>query len=330
MAPRPRLDLRPGRIAGRIGQRVRLNPNWRFATAVARLIWRHRAHSVAIILVTIVQEIVALWPVNLLGQFVDRLQSGDLGDVVWRFMGASLLYPAILRGGVILRHKMFYETDRSERVELTLDEADQGDASDVEVASAAHTRVINAVSGITNAAYHLLGSFTPVVIKIVVVSGNLLAYNVVLGTVYLASLTVPLLMTAVFNKKLSVLLDTQYAVISATSGLGVKAIAEQGAPTVRERFEKAMHERKAIMIALVTRSQSFLYLREAALVGSQFIVVFLALHMRQEIGLTPGDFTRIVGYTTQVAAAFITTASVLDAIVSYTRAYHVFAVARRR
>jgi hypothetical protein len=45
------------------------------------------------------------------------------------------------------------------------------------------------------------------------------------------------------------------------------------------------------------------------------------------LGLTPGDFTRIIGYTTQVAAAFITTASTLDAIVSYSRAYHIYAQA---
>jgi hypothetical protein len=48
------------------------------------------------------------------------------------------------------------------------------------------------------------------------------------------------------------------------------------------------------------------------------------LRMRVRVGLTPGDFTQIVGYTAQVAAAFIGAASVLDAIVSSSRAYHVY------
>ena len=61
--------------------------------------------------------------------------------------------------------------------------------------------------------------------------------------------------------------------------------------------------------------------------GSQFLVVFMALFMRQRLNMTAGDFTKIVGYTTQVAAAFINAAACLDAIVSYTRAYHIYAVA---
>jgi len=60
-------------------------------------------------------------------------------------------------------------------------------------------------------------------------------------------------------------------------------------------------------------------------VGSQFLVVFLALGMREKIALTPGDFTKIVGYTAQVAAAFIGAASVVDSIISHVRAYHVYA-----
>ena len=49
--------------------------------------------------------------------------------------------------------------------------------------------------------------------------------------------------------------------------------------------------------------------------------------MRERLQMTPGDFTKIVGYTTQVAAAFISAAACLDAIVSYTRAYHIYAAA---
>ncbi|MGQ9554308.1 MAG: hypothetical protein ACUVWR_09365 [Anaerolineae bacterium] len=53
--------------------------------------------------------------------------------------------------------------------------------------------------------------------------------------------------------------------------------------------------------------------------------MFLALAMRAQLNMTPGDFTRIIGYTAQVAAAFISAASCLDSIVSCSRAYHIFA-----
>lgn len=320
-----RIDIRPSRIVNRIRQQLRLSPNWQFASNVASLIWEYRKYALAIIVVTIFQELAALWPVSLLGQFVDRLQTGDLGYVVWLLMGASVLYPSITRANVILRHRMFYQTDFQKQVELILREADRAEHADIEAAGSAHTRVINAVSGITNATYHVLGSFTPVIIKIIVVSGNLLAYNKTIGMAYLASLTVPAIMTLLFNRGLRVLRDAQYSVISEVSGAGVKTIAESENLAARSRFSKVMREQKDILISLVSRSQSFLYAREVALVGSQFLVVFLALSLRAQINLTPGDFTRIVGYTTQVAAAFISTASVLDAIISYTRAYHALA-----
>jgi ABC-type multidrug transport system fused ATPase/permease subunit len=293
------------------------------------LVWEYKRWSAAIIVVTIMQEVAALWPVNLLGRFVDGLQANDLGNVVWLFLGASLLYPGIVRANVILRHKMFYESDLQKRVELTLQESDLGECQDVEAASAAHTRVVNAVSGITNVAYHILGSFTPIIIKIIVVSGNLLAYNRMLGLSYLASLVIPMVMTVLFNNRLRVLRDAQYSVISAVSGTGVRVIAERDNEPVRHKFLGSMRERTNIFISLVSRSQCFLYAREITLVGSQFLVILLALQMRQRIGLTPGDFTRIVGYTTQVAVAFINTAVILDAIISHSRAYHIFAQAHR-
>jgi len=86
-----------------------------------------------------------------------------------------------------------------------------------------------------------------------------------------------------------------------------------------------MDARRRVFLSLIYKHQSSLYIREAALVGSQFIVIAIALAMREQIGITPGDFTRIIGYTTQVAASFITTASCLDAIVSHSRAYTVYA-----
>ncbi len=323
-----RTKLRPKSVANRLVQRWKLNPNYYFARDVLRLIWGHKAFGVAIIIITVIQEIVALWPVSLLGQFVDRLSSGDIGNVVWLFLGASILSPTIVRGNVILRHKMFYETDYQKRVEMTLRVAEQGDsASDAEQAGSAHTRVVNAVSGITNATYHVLGSFIPVIIKIAVVSGNLLTYNRMLGLAYLASLSVPILMTGVFNSKMQVLRDAQYEVISEASGSGIRAISEKGSETACEHFLQIMRDRTVILFNLLLKSQLFLHAREVALIGSQFLIIFMALGLREKLRLTPGDFTKIIGYTTQVATAFITTASTLDAIISYSRAYHVYAQA---
>ena len=39
----------------------------------------------------------ALWPVSLLGQFIDRLTVGDPDDIIWLLIGASLFYPAVVR-----------------------------------------------------------------------------------------------------------------------------------------------------------------------------------------------------------------------------------------
>ena len=324
---RGRITVLRKRLSNRIRQEMSLSSNWQFVGAVARLIWEFRGYSLAILVVTAFQEIAALWPVSLLGQFVDRLQSGDLGNVVWLLLGASVLYPAIARGNVILRHKMFYETDLEKMLELILKVAAKGESADVEAAGAAHTRAVNAVSGITNATQHVLGSFTPVIIKIVVVSGSLLAYNRLIGLAYLGSLGIPALMTILFNSKLRVLRDAHYSVVSEVSGAGVRTISEKGSATTRQRFTQGMRERKNILIALVRKGQVFLCIREVVLVGSQFMVVFLALSMRNKIDLTPGDFIKIVGYTAQVGGAFIGAASVVDAIVSYMRAYHVYAKA---
>lgn len=320
--------LRPKRMVNRFVQRLKLDQNWYFVHDVCTLIWEYKAFGLTIIVVTIGQELAALWPVNLLGQFVDRLQTGEIGNLVWLFLGASVLYLAIVRGNVMLRHKMFYETDFEKRVELTLKVSDRGDdCSDAEKAGATYTRVENAVSGITNAAYHVLGSFTPVVIKIFVVSGSLLSYNRLLGLTYLCSLSIPILMTVTFNKMLRVLRDAQYSVVSEVSGAGLRVVSERRNQSARQRFVDIMKERRGILINLVFKHQFSLYAREVALVGSQFLVVFLALGLRERQNLTPGDFTRIIGYTTQVAAAFIGSASTLDAIISYSRAYHVYAQA---
>lgn len=327
-AIRGHLDLRPRRIAKRFVQELKLSPNYYFMRDVFRLIWAYKWFSLAIILVTIAQEFAALWPVSLLGQFVDRLQTGTAGEVVWLFLVASILAPAIVRANVILRHKMFYETDFQKTVELTLKVAEKAESGDdPEKVGAAYTRTLNAVSGITNATFYVLGSFTPIIIKIVVVSGSLLSYNRTLGLAYLGSLLIPLWMTVYFNRRLRVLLDAQYSVISETSGIGIRTISTKGDPATCKRFLEIMGKRKQIFISLVAKSQIFLHIRELALVGSQFLVIFLALGIREQINLTAGDFTKIVGYTTQVAAAFIGAASVVDAIISYSRAYHVYSQA---
>ena len=322
-----RIQLRARRVIERIQLQFAFNPLWQFVGNIAGLIWEYRWYSLAIFVVTILQEFAALWPVNLLGEFIDRLDSGDVGRTVWLLLAASVFYPGLVRANVILRHKMFYETDFRKRVELVLHVSDMGQWTDSEAAGAAYTKTVNAVSGITNAVYHILASFTPVIIKITIVSGNLLRYNRLLGLSYLGSLAIPGAMTLLFNKKLQVLRDSQYAVIGESSGLGIKVIAEKDNQGVRTKFLDVMRVRTNVFISLLTRGQAFLYVREAALVGSQFLVVFLALSMRTRLNMTAGDFTKIVGYTAQVAAAFISAAACLDAIVSYSRAYHIYAAA---
>lgn len=320
-----RIAIRPRRIVRQVGQRLRANQGWAFFEDVGRLIWEFRLYGLMILAVTIGQEFVALWPVQLLGQFVDRLSTGEpLGNVVLLFMGASLLYPAIVRGNVILRHKMFYESELRKRVELTLQVADEEESKDPETAGAAHTSLTQAVSALTNAAYHILGSFTPVIIKIIVVAVRLVNYNSILGLAYVSSLIVPLALTLLFNNKLRVLRDNQYSVISRTSGTGIKTILEKENSEVRQRFLATMRERTNILFSLIARNQSFLYIREAALIGSQFLVVFIALGLKDRLGMTPGDFTQVVGYTGQVAVAFLNAVSFVDNIFSHSRAYHVY------
>jgi len=299
--------------------------NWQFASHIAKLIWDYKWYSSAIIVVTILRELAALWPINLLGQFVDRLQSGNLGNIVWLLMGASLLYPTIVLGCTILYLKMYHETDLQKRVELILKEADKSSDSSAEAAGSARMRAINAASGIVEATHHVLVSFTPIIVKIIVVSASLLVYNRLIGTAYVASLSIPILMTILFNSKLRVLRDKQYSVLSEASGTEVEVIVSKDNLKARNKFKSITKERKEIQMSLAYRSQLFLYLRQIMLVGSQFLVVFLALGIKDKIGLTPGDFTMIVGYTGQVAVALISAVSVVDTMLSYSRAYHVFA-----
>lgn len=319
------------RVFSRLRRTIRLagpgwetSPSWLFIKDVWGLIWAYRGYSLAIIIVTILQEIAALWPVNLLGQFIDRLGSGDMGNTVWLLLAASILAPGIVRANVMLRHKMFYETDFQKLVELVCKTADRAGHTDAEAAGAAYARTANAVSGVTNAAYHVLGSFIPVIIKIIIVSGSLLGYNRFLGTVYLLSLLIPAIMTVVFNRWLRVHLDTQYSIVSDVQGAGIRMIHERENGALRDHYREILHTRKIVLQTLVYKSQIFTYLREFALVGSQFAVVFIALGIREQIGMTAGDFARIIGYTAQVAAAFISAAACLDAIISYSRAYGVY------
>ena len=304
------------------------SPNGGFWRDVFGLIVDYKWYALAVLAVTAVQEVIALWPVNLLGEFIDRFSSGDLGNVVLWFMGASLLAPLVMRGNVILRHKMFYETDFAKRVQMTLELCDEEREIDPEEAGQANARIANAVSGITNATYHVLGSFLPVIIKIIVVSSSLLAMNVQLGLAYLASLIIPGAMTVVFNKRLRVLRDDQYGLINQVEGAAIRTITDPKVPAHRERLRDVLRRRKDVYVELLSRHQWYLYLRYGALIGAQFLVVFLALAQRTQIGLTAGDMSRIIGYTTQVAGAFLEAAACLDAIISFSRAYHVYATGR--
>jgi hypothetical protein len=303
------------------------HPGWLFVKDVWQLISAFRWYSLAICVVTVFQEFAALWPVTLLGQFIDRLGTGDLGNTVWQLVAASLFAPAIVRANVMLRHKMFYETDFQKMVQMVFKAADETRPADTAAAGAAYARTVNAVSGITNATYHMLGSFTPVIIKITIVSGNLLGYNRFLGIVYLLSLIIPVIVTVLFNRWLRVLLDKQYSIVSDVQGVGIRAIYERENHELRDHYLDILHTRKKVLQMLIYKGQIFTYLREAILVGSQFLVVFIALSMREQIGMTPGDFARVIGYTAQVAGAFINAAVCLDAIISYSRAYKVYASA---
>jgi len=270
------------------------SPNGGFWRDVFGLIVDYKWYALAVLAVTAVQEVIALWPVNLLGEFIDRFSSGDLGNVVLWFMGASLLAPLVMRGNVILRHKMFYETDFAKRVQMTLEMCDEEREIDPEEAGQTNARIANAVSGITNATYHVLGSFLPVII----------------------------------NKRLRVLRDDQYGLINQVEGAAIRTITDPKVPAHRERLRDVLRRRKDVYVELLSRHQWYLYLRYGALIGAQFLVVFLALAQRTQIGLTAGDMSRIIGYTTQVAGAFLEAAACLDAIISFSRAYHVYATGR--
>ena len=306
---------------------LRDRPGGQFAADIWAMIRRYKWYSLAILAVTVLQEISALWPVNALGQFIDRLQGGDVTPTLVRLVATSLVAPGVARLNVILRHKLFYETDFQSRVEMTL--RLPSPAEDVEEAGKVNSRIVNAVSSITNAAYHVLGSFAPVIVKVLVVSASLLAYNRLLGWSFVASLIVPVVLTVTYNSWQRKLRDHQYTLVSRAEGIGTRMIHTPGHDGARSRFLRLMRERRDVLFTLVTRSQLSLYAREAALVLSQFLVVVIALSMRTRLSLTAGDFTRVIGYTAQVAAAFLNAAACLDAVVSYNRAWHVYAEARR-
>jgi hypothetical protein len=322
---RSRVNLSPKRIGRVFSQWLNHTGTGQFVRDVGQIIWEFKWWSLAILTVTIFQEFAAIWPVNLLGDFIDLLDTGSVDRTVWLLFAATLGYPALQRGNIVLRRRMFHTADASKRVEIVLKASDSGRAEGIEEAGAAYTRAVNAVAGLTNTAFHVLGSFAPVIIKIVIVSSNLLSYNRTLGLVYLASLVVPAALTIVFNKRMIVLRDSQYSVIGQVSGSAIEAISDKENEEARQTFRSVIRERLRIMVSLVSRSQIFLYIRQATLIISQFAVVFIALAIRDRTGMTAGDFSKIIGYTTQVAAAFVTATAQLDAILSYSRAYHVYA-----
>jgi len=294
-----------------------------FANRIASQIWRYKWMSVLIIIVTIFQELAALWPANLLGSFIDSL-SDDPYKMVWLLIGSWFLSPAIRRGNVVLRHYLFFRTEEEEREDLTLKEARRDQQVSAKGASEAHTRVVQAASAVSNTTHHVLGSFAPVLIKILVVSGSILSYNKILGMVYLATLAVPLTATLIFNNKLRVLRDKELNVISQGSGAGVNTIANGAGNGSLRELKQVLRERRNVRFLLTAKSQLFLYARETMLVASQALIILLMLKMRDSIGLTPGDFTKITMYMFQVAMAFINAVSFMDSVISCSRAYRMF------
>ena len=306
-------------------ERTRSSTDWHFFVGAMRLLWDYRRFSIPSMALTIFQEIAALWPARLLGQFVDRLQTGDLGNVVWLFFGASVLYPLVLRTNVIVSNRMFYAMELEKRVEWTARVGKSGQcAGDAEKAGTAIIRIVNGVSAMAHLAFYTVRSVAPIFVKVIAVSSALLAYSRTLGLVYMGSLVIPVVMTIRYNKRVRALRDRQYGLASEVTGTAVKALAEHENPEPRARFLDVMVDRRRVLFGLLARSQLANFFRTAVLTGSQFAVVFLALAMRHDLGLTPGDFTTIVGYTGQVAAAVLGAASVYDTIVDLTRAYTVY------
>lgn len=328
--PQPRSHWRAWLEARRAALRAALqrthgSTDWHFFTGAMRLLWDYRRYSIPSMALTIVQEIAALWPARLLGQFVDRLQGGDPGNVVWLFFGASILYPLLLRTNVIISNRMFYAMELEKRLEWTARVGQSGQcANDAEKAGTAIIRIVNAVSAMAHLAFYSVRSIAPIFVKVIAVSSALLTYSRTLGLVYVASLAIPVWMTIRYNRRVRALRDRQYGVASEVTGTAVKALAEHENPEPRSRFLEVMVERRRILFTLLARSQVANLARTVVLTGSQFAVVFLALAMRHDLGLTPGDFTTIVGYTGQVAAAVLGAASVYDTIVDLTRAYTVY------
>ena len=292
------------------------------------MLWQYRWLSLVILAVTVLQEITALWPVNALGHFIDRLQSEDIIQSFMILIATSVVAPGVARLNVIIRHKLFYQTDFQSRIEMTLRLPTA--AQNVEDAGKVNSRIANAVGSITNAAYHVLGSFTPVIVKVVVVSASLLAYNSVLGWSFIASLSLPITITIAYNVWQRRLRDHQYSAVSRAEGIGTRLISAPDHGGAKTRFLRLMRERRDVLFTIVARSQLSLYVREIGLLASQFLVVGLAISMRKSLGLTAGDFTRVIGYTAQVSVAFINAAACLDAVVSYSRAWHVYDEARRK
>ena len=59
------------------------------------------------------------------------------------------------------------------------------------------------------------------------------------------------------------------------------------------------------------------------------MVVSVALATREQLGITAGDFTNIIGYTIKVAAASVVAAPTVASVVRFSRAYHVYATGGR-
>jgi hypothetical protein len=79
------------RVLRRRLRAMRDSPSGQFASDIGRMIFEYRWISLAIVAVTVFQEVASLWPVNLLGRFIDGLGSPDTGRTVALLVGASVL-----------------------------------------------------------------------------------------------------------------------------------------------------------------------------------------------------------------------------------------------
>lgn len=293
----------------------------RFLRDVFRLLWQYRGLSVLVLGVTIGQELSSLWPYSSLGKCVDKFQSKEIFLAVVVFVLANGVHLLVSSLSGILRNTLKFDLECFLRIKLVSEEGGKGIWRDAKGAGRVNTLILNAISGLVQAADYLLGSFIPVLIKIGVVSADFMRYSWLLALAYLLSLLIPGAITIYINRKLLKLRDLQYKTDSLAGGEGVQTLLGSNSEGHNQALRDSTQERKRVQISLTVSSQVLNLLRTLSLAGSQLIVIFLAVYRRQELGLTAGDFTRLINYMVQVAGSFLGVASMIDALATFSRAH---------